>query len=49
MSFTADAEPVNEELSALIDSTFRDYREGTIVNGTILEFLRLNLKMMRLK
>jgi len=37
MSFTADAEPVNEELSALIDSTFRDYREGTIVNGTILE------------
>ncbi len=37
MSFTADAEPVNDELSALIDSTFRDYREGTIVNGTILE------------
>lgn len=28
---------VNEELSALIDSSFREYREGTIVNGTILE------------
>ena len=37
MSYTAEAENINEELSSLIDSTFREYREGTIVNGTILE------------
>ena len=37
MSYTAEAETINEELSSLIDSTFREYREGTIVNGTILE------------
>ena len=37
MSSNAVAEPANEELSALIDSKFREYREGTIVNGTILE------------
>lgn len=28
---------VNEELSALIDSEFREFREGSIVNGTILD------------
>jgi small subunit ribosomal protein S1 len=37
MSSLAVAEPINEELSALIDSKFREYREGTIVHGTILE------------
>jgi len=37
MSSIAVAEPINEELSALIDSKFREYREGTIVHGTILE------------
>ena len=28
---------VNEELSALIDAEFREFREGSIVNGTILD------------
>jgi small subunit ribosomal protein S1 len=28
---------INEELSALIDSKFRIYKEGSIVNGTILD------------
>jgi small subunit ribosomal protein S1 len=37
MSSIAVAEPINEELSALIDAKFREYREGTIVQGTILE------------
>jgi small subunit ribosomal protein S1 len=37
MSSLAVAEPFNEELSALIDAKFREYREGTIVHGTILE------------
>ena len=32
----ADA-PVNEELSSLIDSKFRMFKEGSIVNGTILD------------
>ena len=30
-------EPVNQELSELIDSKFREFREGSIVKGTILE------------
>jgi len=37
MSSLAVAEPFNEELSALIDAKFREYREGSIVQGTILE------------
>ena len=32
----ADA-PINAELDALIDSKFREFREGSIVNGTILD------------
>jgi len=32
----ADA-PINAELEALIDSKFREFREGSIVNGTILD------------
>jgi len=34
---TAVLENTNEELSQLIDSKFREFREGTIVNGTIIE------------
>ncbi|MCP5543354.1 MAG: 30S ribosomal protein S1 [Akkermansiaceae bacterium] len=34
---TAIAEPTNTELSDLIDSKFREFREGSIVKGTILE------------
>jgi len=34
---TAIAEPTNQELSDLIDSKFREFREGSIVKGTILE------------
>jgi len=34
---TSVAEPENKELNALIDSTFREFKEGSIVNGTILE------------
>ncbi|MDB4800580.1 S1 RNA-binding domain-containing protein [bacterium] len=37
MSKTAVAKPVNEELSALIDEHFREFNEGSIVNGTILD------------
>jgi len=37
MSLTATAEPVNQELHDLIDSKFREFREGSIVKGTILE------------
>jgi small subunit ribosomal protein S1 len=37
MSETAVAEPVNEELSELIDSKFCEVKEGMIVKGTILE------------
>ena len=37
MSQAALAEPINQELSDLIDSKFREVREGTIVKGTILE------------
>lgn len=33
----APAEPRNQELSDLIDSKFREFREGSIVKGTILE------------
>ncbi len=33
----AIAEPTNTELSELIDSKFREFREGSIVKGTILE------------
>ncbi len=33
----ATAEPKNQELSDLIDSKFREFREGSIVKGTILE------------
>ena len=33
----AIAEPKNQELSDLIDSKFREFREGSIVKGTILE------------
>lgn len=33
----ACAEPTNVELSDLIDSKFREFREGSIVKGTILE------------
>jgi small subunit ribosomal protein S1 len=34
---TAIAEPTNKELNDLIDSKFREFREGSIVKGTILE------------
>jgi small subunit ribosomal protein S1 len=34
---TALAEPTNQELNDLIDSKFREFREGSIVKGTILE------------
>ncbi|MFN9662654.1 MAG: 30S ribosomal protein S1 [Akkermansiaceae bacterium] len=34
---TALAEPTNKELSDLIDSKFKEFREGSIVKGTILE------------
>ncbi len=34
---TAIAEPANQELNDLIDSKFREFREGSIVKGTILE------------
>ena len=34
---TATAEPINQELSDLIDSKFMEFREGSIVKGTILE------------
>ena len=37
MSDTAVAEPSNDELSALIDEHFREFKEGSIVNGTILD------------
>jgi len=33
----ACAEPTNQELNDLIDSKFREFREGSIVKGTILE------------
>jgi len=36
MSDTAVAEPTNKELSDLIDASFNEFKEGTIVNGTIL-------------
>lgn len=31
------AEPANKELNALIDASFREFKEGSIVNGLILE------------
>ena len=34
---TVLAEPTNQELNDLIDSKFREFREGSIVKGTILE------------
>jgi small subunit ribosomal protein S1 len=34
---SALAEPTNQELNDLIDSKFREFREGSIVKGTILE------------
>lgn len=34
---TATAAPANTELNDLIDSKFREFREGSIVKGTILE------------
>ena len=34
---TAIAEPTNQELSELIDSKFTEFREGSIVKGTILD------------
>lgn len=37
MSKTAVAEPANKELNALIDASFREFKEGSIVNGLILE------------
>ena len=37
MSDTAVAGSQNEELSALIDEHFREFNEGSIVNGTILD------------
>lgn len=37
MSETATAESTNEELSALIDANFREFNEGSIVNGTIID------------
>lgn len=37
MTPTAAAEPINQELDALIDAKFREVKEGTIVKGTILE------------
>lgn len=36
MSKTQLAEPQNQELSELIDSSFREFKENSIVNGTIL-------------
>ena len=36
MAYTC-APPTNQELSDLIDSKFREFREGSIVKGTILE------------
>ena len=36
MSFALQ-EPVNQELIDLIDSKFREFREGSILKGTILE------------
>ena len=32
----ACAEPTNQELNDLIDAKFREFREGSIVKGTIL-------------
>src|SRR6056300_951939 len=37
MSKEAVAEPTNQELSDLIDAKFTAFREGSIVNGTILD------------
>lgn len=37
MSTTILMEPMNEELNALIDAKFVSFREGSIVNGTILD------------
>ncbi|NNC87272.1 MAG: 30S ribosomal protein S1 [Akkermansiaceae bacterium] len=37
MTTAAVAEPANEELNSLIDSKFREFREGSIVTGTIIE------------
>ncbi len=37
MSDTAVAESSSSELSALIDEHFREFKEGSIVNGTILD------------
>ena len=37
MSETEVAEPENAELLALIDEHFREFKEGSIVNGTILD------------
>ena len=37
MSDTAVADAANSELSALIDEHFREFKEGSIVNGTILD------------
>ena len=37
MSDTAAAGSQNAELSALIDEHFREFNEGSIVNGTILD------------
>jgi len=37
MSETAVAESSNAELIALIDEHFREFKEGSIVNGTILD------------
>ena len=37
MTTEAVAEPANQELDALIDSKFREFREGSIVTGTIIE------------
>ena len=37
MSDTAVAESASAELSALIDEHFREFKEGSIVNGTILD------------
>ncbi len=34
---SALAEPTNTELNDLIDSKFREFREGSIVKGTILD------------
>ena len=37
MSKSKLAEPENQELSELIDSSFREFKEGSIVMGTIIE------------